>query len=165
MMFRTFENVAIFLFSAGPVYKRKISEGPECFLKLRIAFLAIKNLLKRPVVECLKIVSFLEKRFLESLRVFSAFQYPGNTHHPLPRTSGASPGSGVTGTTCRCYFGLLWKVENFEFDSQKCPKHGSDWYLAEKGHRTLPDPEKPYIHTQQVLTVDRRLNLCEKCAV
>ena len=57
------------------------------------------------------------------------------------------------------------KVENFEFDSQKCPKHGSDWYLAEKGHRTLPDPEKAYIHTQGVLTEDRQCNLYKKWAV
>ena len=57
------------------------------------------------------------------------------------------------------------KVENFEFNSQKCPKHGSDWYLAEKGHRTLLDPEKAYIQTQGVLTEDRLCNLYKKWAV
>ena len=82
MMFRTFENVAIFLFSAGPVYKRKISEGPECFLKLRIAFLAIKNLLKRPVVECLKIVSFFRKKVFRELEGFQCFPVPWQ--HPPP---------------------------------------------------------------------------------
>ena len=109
---------------------------------------------------------FFRKKFLESLRVFSAFQYPGNTHHPLPRTSGASPGSGVTGTTCRCYFGILWKklkISNSILQNPENMVRNGTW--QKKANGRCQTPEKADIHTQQVLTEDRQCNLYKKWAV
>ena len=62
-------------------------------------------------------LSFYRKKILESPRVLSAWQYPGNINHPLTRTPGSRSGEWCTINHLPLLFWWNWKFrsrcENF----------------------------------------------------
>ena len=89
-------------------------------------------------------LSFYRKKILESPRVFSAWQYPGNVYHPLTRTSGTGGGSGVASTTWRCYFGAILMKLKISFKMWKFSKIMHSRYLAGNEHQNSDRPWKSH---------------------